>query len=70
LRWTPLIALAGLLSGGALWLWYDDLNEEQKRSADEIMAASAKRLFGKLLDQLNAIEARQVHELTRRHFEG
>jgi hypothetical protein len=69
----PIIPLIGwalaALGGGTLW-WYYALGEAEQLRADRLAAEYAAKLFDKAVNQLTVGEARQVHDLVRRHFDN
>ena len=66
----PIIGWALAAAGvGSLW-WYHNLTAEQQAEADAIAAGHASELFDKAVNQLSVGEARQVHDLVRRHFDN
>lgn len=64
----PLLCIAVLVAGTGGLAWYESLPDEEKERADELACEYAWDLFGKGLKELSAEQARQVHQLTRRHF--
>ena len=60
--------LSGLVVAGGVGalLWYQSLSDSEQEQADRLAAQYAWDLFEKSVDQLNFLEARQVHRLAGR----
>jgi hypothetical protein len=66
----PILAWLAVICGGGTLIWYSNLPPHKQEEADELMADFAIELYNKKLDELNASQAKTVHEMARRHFDN
>jgi hypothetical protein len=64
--WFMLGAAAAAGAGLAGVVWYENLSNDDKRQADQLMAQYARDLYSKTVPALTAPELEQVEGLARR----
>ena len=66
----PVLALVGIIGGGATLAWYSNLSKREQYEANRKANAIALRLFKKQLNQLSESQYNAVMDRTRKELDA
>jgi len=66
----PILAIAAILGGGSILIWYKRLSPEDREKADMKANKCAQNIYNKALDELSKSEARQINKQVKEGFPG